>query len=91
MGGLYCVLWGKSKESKETKEKEATALPLAALKGVIEGNAQILELEVDEVEAEKAKTNNKRMTSSCLTDSVVVAVVEPVPEAFMKVKEEYKS
>ncbi|XP_020594639.1 WAT1-related protein At5g07050-like, partial [Phalaenopsis equestris] len=92
VGGLYSVLWGKYRESKEKEEKEAMALPLAAVKGVIEGNVQILEMEADEMEIEKAKANNKKMISSLPSvDSLVVAVVEPVPEAFMKVKEEFKS
>ncbi|KAI0519996.1 hypothetical protein KFK09_007461 [Dendrobium nobile] len=91
VGGLYSVLWGKYRESKENKEKESMTLPLEAVKGVIEGNAMILELEVDEVEIEKAKANNKKMISSSSIDSVVVAVAEPVPDVLMKVKQELKS
>ncbi|KAH0465502.1 hypothetical protein IEQ34_005605 [Dendrobium chrysotoxum] len=91
VGGLYSVLWGKYRESKENKEKESMSLPLEAVKGVIEGNAKILELEVDEVEIEKAKANNKKMISSSSIDSVVVSVVEPAPDVLMKVKQELKS
>ncbi|KAL0923128.1 hypothetical protein M5K25_007174 [Dendrobium thyrsiflorum] len=91
VGGLYSVLWGKYRESKENKEKESMTLPLEVVKGVIEGNAKILELEVDEVEIEKAKANNKKMISSSSINSVVVAVVEPVPDVLMKVKQELKS
>ncbi|KAG0452327.1 hypothetical protein HPP92_024991 [Vanilla planifolia] len=40
---VFCPV-GKYRESKEKKEKEAIALPLAAVKSAIEGNAQILEV-----------------------------------------------
>lgn len=51
VAGLYSVLWGKYKENKEIKEREAMALPVA-LKG-IEANGQALEsIELSEVDAE---------------------------------------
>ncbi|KAI0527547.1 hypothetical protein KFK09_003151 [Dendrobium nobile] len=68
VGGLYSVLWGKYKESKEKKEKEAMALPMAMTveaKQVMEG---------DEVEMMMKK---KKMSSSSV-DSVAVAVAESV-------------
>ncbi|KAH0469146.1 hypothetical protein IEQ34_002378 [Dendrobium chrysotoxum] len=34
VGGLYSVLWGKYKESKEKEENEAMALPMAMMEGV---------------------------------------------------------
>ncbi|PKU64879.1 WAT1-related protein [Dendrobium catenatum] len=67
VGGLYSVLWGKYKESKEKKEKEAMALPMAMTveaKQVMEG---------DEVEIMK-----KKKISSSSVDSVAVAVAESV-------------
>ena len=63
VAGLYSVLWGKYKENKEKKEMERMSLPLAALEG-IEGNGQLMDIiEVDEVQLEKVKSNNK-ITSS---------------------------
>ncbi|CAM0955522.1 unnamed protein product [Alopecurus aequalis] len=65
VAGLYSVLWGKHKESVEKKEIEATELPVA-IKGV-DGNGRIMdiiELEVDEVQLEKAQANGKAVTIS---------------------------
>ncbi|KAG0481688.1 hypothetical protein HPP92_012546 [Vanilla planifolia] len=46
VGGLYSVLWGKYRENKERKEKEAMSLPVAVKDEV---------LEVDKMEIEKEK------------------------------------
>lgn len=45
VAGLYSVLWGKYKEHKELKEREAMALPLA-LRGS-EGNGQAMGISVE--------------------------------------------
>ncbi|KAK8963415.1 WAT1-related protein [Platanthera guangdongensis] len=77
VGGLYSVLWGKYRETKENKEKAAMILPLA-----IEGNGRIMELELDFVEMEKAKANNnKKISSAASVESVVVGIAQLVPEA----------
>jgi len=70
VAGLYSVLWGKYKEHKELKEKEAMALPFA-LKGS-KGNVQAMgiSVELDEVDVEKAKA-----------DGGLLAVTIPAPEA----------
>ncbi|KAL0926876.1 hypothetical protein M5K25_003129 [Dendrobium thyrsiflorum] len=67
VGGLYSVLWGKYKESKEKKEKEAMALPMA-----MTGDAMQV-MEGDEVELKK-----KKKLSSSSVDSVAVAFTESV-------------
>ncbi|OAY84498.1 WAT1-related protein, partial [Ananas comosus] len=70
VAGLYSVLWGKYRENKEKKEQEAMEIPLAIK--AIERNGRIMDIvEVDQVELEKAKANN-RMVSS--VDQAVVAV-----------------
>ncbi|KAJ4777214.1 WAT1-related protein [Rhynchospora pubera] len=78
--GLYAVLWGKYKENKEKKEIEAIDLPVA-LKS-IEGNGAIIEVvDIDEVELEKARANN-RMTSPI--DQTVIAVSLQMKDNQMK-------
>lgn len=58
VAGLYSVLWGKYRENREKKEMEGMVLPLA-VKG-IEGNGQMIDIiEVDDVQLEKARANNK--------------------------------
>ncbi|XP_008810183.2 WAT1-related protein At5g07050-like [Phoenix dactylifera] len=84
VAGLYSVLWGKYKENKEKKEQEAMELPMA-IKGN-EGNGQVMDImEVDEVELEKAKANNKMIST---LDQKVIAVSVPIPESPMKTNEE---
>lgn len=84
VAGLYSVLWGKYRENKEKKEQEAMEIPLAIK--AIERNGRIMDIvEVDQVELEKAKANN-RMVSS--VDQAVVAVAVPDPEIQMKGQDE---
>ncbi|KAK8957566.1 WAT1-related protein [Platanthera zijinensis] len=87
VGGLYSVLWGKYRETKENKEKAAMILPLA-----IEGNGRIMESKLDFVEMEKAKANNnKKISAAASVESVVVGIAQLAPEACeMKAKEEDK-
>lgn len=75
VAGLYSVLWGKYRENKEKKEMEAMVLPIA-VKGV-EGNVQMIDdIEVDEVQLEKAKANKKFPASTMELAVVSVSVPE---------------
>ncbi|XP_020268201.1 WAT1-related protein At5g07050-like [Asparagus officinalis] len=69
VGGLYSVLWGKYREDKEKKEMERMVLPLAL---------KIMDIvEVDEVELEKIKANNKISSSM---EQGVIKIIAPKPE-----------
>ncbi|KAJ3676533.1 hypothetical protein LUZ60_003945 [Juncus effusus] len=82
--GLYAVLWGKYKENKEKKEREAMELPVAVKS--LEGNGELMEIvELDEVQLEKARANNRMITS---IDKAVIALSVPMKENQMKDKEE---
>ncbi|KAJ0977991.1 hypothetical protein J5N97_013465 [Dioscorea zingiberensis] len=91
VGGLYSVLWGKYKENKEKKEREAMELPLA-LKG-IEGNGKIMEIKEiqHEVEPDQMKAKSNGTFSSSLDQGVVAVSVPPVQEATMIGKEAPKA
>ncbi|KAG1370997.1 WAT1-related protein [Cocos nucifera] len=73
--GLYSVLWGKYRENKEKKEQEAMELPMAIKR------TEMDIMEVDKVKVEKAKANNKMIST---LDQKVIAVSVPIPESPMK-------
>ncbi|PKA58588.1 WAT1-related protein [Apostasia shenzhenica] len=91
VGGLYSVLWGKYRESKEEREKAAMALPLAAVKGSaapMEIIPQILEV-VEAEDIDKAKLCDSKKKTMVIPFSSVDSeqAGEPAHEACMKVEE----